>query len=50
MQGFGISTLPDGSRYEGWWHKDKRQGFGKYTSVKYGMWDSGRAVKWYDED
>ena len=44
----------DGRKYEGWWHKGKQHGLGTYIdsskqSVKYGLWENGRRVKWFDE-
>ena len=59
-EGFGIYKWLDGRKYEGWWHKGKQHGLGKYfgsykenskrQSMKYGFWENGKRLKWYDED
>jgi len=53
-EGFGIYYWTDGRKYEGWWHKGKQHGLGTYIdnakgSIKYGLWENGRRVKWFDE-
>jgi len=30
FQGYGITTYPDGKRYEGFYKLDRRHGFGEY--------------------
>ena len=52
--GFGVYRWPDGRKYEGWWHKGKQHGIGKYVDdkqikVKYGLWENGKRLKWFDE-
>ena len=52
--GFGIYYWPDGRKYEGWWSKGKQHGLGTYMDfnqgkVKYGLWENGKRVKWFDE-
>lgn len=53
-EGYGIYYWTDGRKYEGWWHKGKQHGLGTYidsakSSVKYGLWEHGKRVKWFDE-
>jgi len=53
-EGYGIYLWTDGRRYEGWWHKGKQHGLGTYIdqqkqSIKYGLWEGGKRVKWFDE-
>jgi len=53
-EGYGIYYWTDGRRYEGWWHKGKQHGLGTYidnakSSIKYGLWENGKRVKWFDE-
>ena len=53
-EGYGIYIWTDGRRYEGWWHKGKQHGLGIYidqtkSSIKYGLWENGKRVKWFDE-
>ena len=53
-EGFGVYYWTDGRKYEGWWHKGKQHGLGTYIdnakgSIKYGLWENGRRVKWFDE-
>ena len=52
--GFGIYVWNDGRRYEGWWFKGKQHGLGTYLDpkkekVKYGLWEHGKRIKWFDE-
>ena len=53
--GYGIYSWTDGRRYAGYWNKGKQHGFGVYTgnyknnTVKYGIWDNGKRIKWFDE-
>ena len=53
-EGYGVYHWVDGRRYEGWWHKGKQHGLGTYIdktkeNVKYGLWENGKRVKWFDE-
>lgn len=53
-EGWGIYLWTDGRRYEGWWHKGKQHGLGTYIdkqkgSQKFGLWENGKRVKWFDE-
>ena len=53
-EGFGIYTCKDGRKYEGWFHKDKQHGLGKNDdpnkcSLKFGLWENGKHVRWYDD-
>jgi hypothetical protein len=53
-EGFGIYKWTDGRMYEGWWHKGKQHGPGTYhdtakKSVRNGLWENGKRLKWYDE-
>lgn len=53
-EGYGIYLWTDGRKYEGWWHKGKQHGLGTYidvskSSIKYGLWEHGKRVKWFDE-
>jgi len=53
-EGFGLYYWTDGRKYEGWWHLGKQHGLGTYIdsgkqSVKYGLWEGGKRVKWFDE-
>ena len=57
-QGFDIYSWTDrfgkGRKYEGWWHKGKQHGLGTYTgsdgkTVKHGIWDNGKIIKWFDD-
>ena len=53
-EGYGIYYWTDGRKYEGWWYKGKQHGLGSYSdrekgSVKYGLWEQGKRVKWFDE-
>lgn len=52
-EGFGIYKWTDGRIYEGWWYKGKQHGVGSYfdpvkKSLRYGLWENGKRVKWYD--
>ena len=54
-QGFGVYSWTDGRKYEGYWHKGKQHGLGIYTgsdgsSVKYGIWENGKRLKWFDDE
>ena len=54
-QGFGIYQWTDGRKYEGYWNKGKQHGLGIYEgsdkkNVKYGIWDNGKRMKWFDEE
>ena len=53
-EGFGIYKWTDGRMYEGWWHKGKQHGPGTYhdtakNSVRNGLWENGKRLKWYEE-
>ena len=56
-QGFGIYNWTDGRKYTGWWYKGRQHGFGTYLDrrdgdsqkVKYGLWEHGKRIKWFDE-
>jgi hypothetical protein len=53
-EGYGIYYWTDGRKYEGWWHKSKQHGLGTYTdssknTIKYGLWENGKRIKWFDE-
>jgi hypothetical protein len=53
-EGYGMYYWTDGRKYEGWWHKGKQHGLGTYIdgskkSVKYGLWEHGKRVKWFDD-
>lgn len=53
-EGYGMYYWTDGRKYEGWWYKGKQHGLGSYSdrekgSVKYGLWEQGKRVKWFDE-
>lgn len=52
--GFGTYCWTDGRKYEGWWSRGKQHGLGTYIDpakgkVKYGLWENGKRVKWFDE-
>lgn len=53
-EGYGVYSWTDGRKYEGWWYKGKQHGLGTYIaqqkgSVKYGLWEFGKRVKWFEE-
>ena len=53
-EGYGLYYWTDGRQYEGWWSAGKQHGLGTYIdntkqSVKYGLWEAGRRIKWFDE-
>ena len=53
-EGYGVYYWVDGRKYEGWWYKGKQHGLGTYIdnakgSIKYGLWENGKRVKWFDE-
>jgi len=52
--GYGIFTWFDGRRYAGYWAKGRQHGLGIYSKpsdnkIKYGLWEDGKIVKWFDE-
>lgn len=52
--GYGIYYWTDGRKYEGWWYKGKQHGLGTYLDptkgkIKFGLWENGKRVKWFDE-
>ena len=54
-EGYGIYYWTDGRKYEGWWHNGKQHGLGTYTdqnkkSIKFGLWENGKRIKWFDEE
>lgn len=54
-QGYGLYYWTDGRKYEGYWYKGKQHGIGIYTdsnkqSVKYGLWEMSKRLKWVDQD
>lgn len=53
-EGYGVYYWTDGRKYEGWWHLGKQHGLGSYidsnkASLKFGLWEAGRRIKWFDE-
>lgn len=52
--GYGVYIWTDGKKYEGWWYDSKQHGLGKsYDSnksskTKYGLWEHGKRLLWYD--
>jgi hypothetical protein len=53
--GFGIYTWADGRCYEGYWWKGKQHGLGTYFvpkegKVKYGLWEDGKRIEWFNEE
>jgi hypothetical protein len=54
-QGYGVYYWTDGRKYDGYWFKGKQHGIGVYldtnkNSVKYGLWEMAKRVKWFDTD
>lgn len=52
--GYGTYMWTDGRIYSGWWHAGKQHGLGTYYDPvkqvkKFGMWEHGKRVKWFDE-
>jgi hypothetical protein len=52
--GFGIYYWTDGRKYEGYWYKGKQHGLGSYVdavkkTLKYGLWEHGKRVRWFDD-
>lgn len=52
--GYGVYYWTDGRKYEGWWNKGKQHGLGTYIDpmkgkIKYGLWEGGKRVTWFDE-
>ena len=53
--GFGVYTWADERCYEGYWYKGKQHGLGKYVvpkddKTKYGLWEDGKRIEWFNED
>ena len=53
--GFGIYSWADGRCYEGYWWKGKQHGLGTYFvpkegKVKYGLWEDGKRIEWFNEE
>lgn len=54
-EGYGVYYWTDGRKYDGWWHKGKQHGVGTYVdtqkqSVKYGLWEHGKRLKWFSQE
>ena len=54
-EGYGKYHWKDGRRYEGWWHRGRQHGLGIFEqpdkkSMKFGLWENGRRVKWFDQE
>ena len=52
--GFGVYTWADGRCYEGYWYRGKQHGLGTYyvpkdDKVKYGLWEDGKRIEWFNE-
>ena len=52
--GYGFYYWNDGRKYEGWWYKSKQHGLGifkdpKKKKVKFGIWEHGKRMSWFDE-
>ena len=51
--GFGIFYWTDGRIYEGFWKHGKQHGYGLMkikNVIKYGEWESGTKLKWFERD
>ena len=53
--GFGVYTWADGRCYEGFWWKGKQHGIGTYIvpkeeKMKYGLWEDGKRIEWFNEE
>jgi len=53
-EGYGMYKWIDGRKFEGWWYKGKQHGLGTYydtktEAVKFGLWENGKRVKWFDQ-
>mmetsp|Transcript_20574 Transcript_20574/g.18214 ORF Transcript_20574/g.18214 Transcript_20574/m.18214 type:complete len:395 (+) Transcript_20574:2-1186(+) len=53
--GYGIYKWADGRKYEGYWTFGKQHGIGRYVVPKenvekYGLWEDGKRIEWFDED
>jgi hypothetical protein len=53
--GFGVYTWADGRAYEGYWFKGKQHGIGTYlvakdNKVKFGLWEDGKRIEWFNEE
>jgi hypothetical protein len=53
-EGYGIYSWTDGRGYEGYWASGKQHGLGIYSdsrrkSIKYGLWENGKRIAWFDE-
>ena len=53
--GFGIYSWADGRCYEGYWWKGKQHGLGTYYvpkegKIKYGLWEDGKRIEWFNEE
>jgi hypothetical protein len=52
--GYGVYNWADGRTYEGYWWKGKQHGIGTYLipkegKVKYGLWEDGKRIEWFNE-
>jgi hypothetical protein len=52
--GYGIYYWTDGRIYRGYWYNGSMHGLGIYTSSnknkeKYGLWEMGKRVCWFDQ-
>lgn len=52
--GYGIYYWTDGRKYEGYWYKGKQHGLGWYVdagkkTLKYGLWEHGKRIRWFDD-
>ena len=53
--GFGVYQWIDGRCYEGYWYRGKQHGLGTYYQprdgeLKYGLWEDGKRIVWFDEE
>lgn len=53
--GYGIYKWADGRKYEGYWSYGKQHGLGRYVVPKeavekYGLWEDGKRIEWFDEE
>ena len=53
--GYGSYIWVDGRRYEGYWSYGKQHGLGKYNVPKegvekYGLWEDGKRIEWFDDE
>ncbi|CAI2364784.1 unnamed protein product [Moneuplotes crassus] len=53
--GYGIYYWADGRKYEGYWAQGKQHGLGRYVipqekKERYGLWEDGKRVEWFDDE